>query len=171
MTCQICKQNPATIQVYELHEEPGEAPGPMGTRMEKQSLCDECAKRLDLPYVPVKTMALDLWSLLQAAKPRREADTEACPDCGMTLADFRSRGRLGCPNDYELFAPHVAPLLERIHNAVEHRGRRPGGAEPGPDPEAEVQALRVELEDAIQAEQYERAAELRDRLASLERGD
>jgi protein arginine kinase activator len=170
MTCQICKQNPASIQVYELHEEPDAPPGPAGTRIEKQSVCESCAKTLDLPYLPVKAISIDLWSLLQAAKPRQEADTEACPECGMTLAEFRSRGRLGCANDYELFQAHVSPLLERIHNADEHHGRRPGVAEPEPDSSSQVEALRVELEDAIQAEQYERAAELRDQLSALERG-
>ncbi|MBI1383073.1 MAG: hypothetical protein GC161_18550 [Planctomycetaceae bacterium] len=169
MKCDLCEQQPAVIHVTELREDPEAPPGPAGTIVEEQHLCQSCAKGIDLPYVAVESPMVDIWKLLQSGAAKSDPGAVACPDCGWTLADVRSKGRLGCPRDYEVFSGHIEDLLERIHGATEHRGRRPGQAEPEPDPHAELNGLREQLADAILAEEYERAAELRDRLHALER--
>jgi protein arginine kinase activator len=90
-----------------------------------------------------------------------------CPGCGWTWERFRSGGRLGCARCYETFREELRPLLRRIHGAVRHAGRAPRS--PGADQgAARLRRLHEELERAVGAEDYERAAELRDRLAELE---
>lgn len=94
---------------------------------------------------------------------------KACPGCGLTFAKFRQCGTLGCPECYEAFEEQLTPLIERAQNgATQHRGKTPRRAGPSVDRQVLVQQLVKELDQAVAAEQYERAAKLRDRLRSLD---
>jgi protein arginine kinase activator len=86
----------------------------------------------------------------------------------MSLAEFRSKGRLGCPKDYEVFRAHLDPLLLRVHNASAHRGRLPGMDEGTRQRLQQLSDLRAKLEAAIREEAYESAARLRDEIQELE---
>ncbi len=95
------------------------------------------------------------------------ADTEdaQCPECGLTYERFQKIGRLGCPACYAAFGAPLRRLLRRIHGAESHLGRGPRPEEgPGADPD-QLDQLRRELRQAIEEEAYERAAQLRDRIA------
>ena len=88
-----------------------------------------------------------------------------CPGCGATLADFRESGRLGCGECYITFTSPLRDLLRRLHGSMQHVGERyavPGA--PAPDPASDASELRNRLRAAIEAEDFEQAAELRDRL-------
>lgn len=93
----------------------------------------------------------------------------ACTACGTTLDDLRRDNRLGCARCYVTFRPVLLPLLARYHRHVTHVGRVPGGARPGTRL-AELTRLRLALTKAVAAEEFERAAQLRDRLRELEDG-
>ncbi|MHC4263667.1 MAG: UvrB/UvrC motif-containing protein [Planctomycetota bacterium] len=157
--CEACNEREARIHVTDVA-------GPAGPDEDyditEQHLCHQCAARVDLPNVPSKPQLHQIWQLLgQVQKPQASGQAPHCPNCGMTLAEFRSKGRLGCAHDYEVFADHLMPLLERIHNATEHVGRTPFQPDPGPSGGID---LERELREAIAAEDYERAAALRDAL-------
>ncbi len=93
---------------------------------------------------------------------------KACSGCGMTFARFRQTGALGCPECYDAFDAHLTPLIERAQNgATHHRGKMPLRAGASVDRQLLVQQLVKELDQAVAAEQYERAAQLRDRLRNL----
>lgn len=173
MLCQACNANPATVHVTEIvHPDPAKGPGKNGggeSTIQEQHLCEACAQAAKLPHMPVlKKSVAEIWKLLQASAQRgRRESAVACPDCGMTLLEFRQRGRLGCPRDYEVFAPHLRELFERIHGATRHVGRVPGlDAEALQRMQRKTQ-IHKELEAAIRDEAYERAAELRDELKGL----
>lgn len=102
----------------------------------------------------------------------------ACPTCRTTFAEFKQHGLLGCAACYQFFEKQLAPLLERAHDGLsQHRGKSlASGAGPKPTDSAlaEVEArsdllkrLKSELERAVQAEQYERAAQVRDEIRRL----
>lgn len=172
MICQICQKQAATVHVTEIShgtdEGTGEAAAPV---VEQRHLCERCAQRLKLPHAPVisKKGVAEVWKLLQlSAKRAREEGGLSCPDCGMTLSEFRSKGRFGCPRDYEVFAQHLDPLLLRIHNATQHRGRLPGMDEDTRERMQHLTQLRAQLEKAIKDEAYESAARLRDEIQGLE---
>ena len=96
------------------------------------------------------------------------AGTEtACPGCGTTLDDLRRDNRLGCAQCYTAFRGHLLPLLARFHRHVSHVGKVPGGGPPTTQM-AEITRLRLSLAKAVAAEEFERAAGLRDRLRELE---
>ncbi|MGQ0628977.1 MAG: UvrB/UvrC motif-containing protein [Phycisphaerales bacterium] len=112
-----------------------------------------------------------------------------CPRCGLSYGQFRHQGLLGCGGCYEAFAEQLGPLLDRAHEgATHHTGKIPrrivatatspaaGGspsAAPGSitidpaDLARREAALRKQLEQAVAAEQFERAACLRDELRKL----
>lgn len=96
---------------------------------------------------------------------------KACPTCGISFGQFRQAGTLGCPDCYESFAEQLTPLIERAQNgATHHRGKTPRRAGASVDRQLLIQQLVKELDQAVAAEQYERAAQLRDRLRSLSPG-
>lgn len=222
MKCQVCQHHPVSFHVTEVTEVDPNLPDPH-QQIEQRHLCQDCARQLNLPHLPaVKPQQLDIWKLLQqSARAQEQATQLKCPDCGMTLSEFRNKGRLGCPRDYEIFREHLDPLIERIHNAKHHHGRGPGGevrdgstaeaaapqselgealeglqgellgsdlaggealdgeltgelaeaweqqAEEPENPLSQLETLERALSEAIHAEEYERAAELRDAIQTL----
>ena len=170
MICQNCQKNQATVHVTEIFEGVVPAAEPDKGKYHEQHLCEICAQTMDLPHTPAvkKTMA-DIWKLLQiSAQQTRKKSTLACPDCGMSLEEFRKKGRLGCPKDYEVFKSHIVELLERVHGARTHSGRLPGTTEEEIQQGRRLSDLRRELETAIRAEAYEQAANLRDAIKAIE---
>lgn len=93
-----------------------------------------------------------------------------CPGCGGTLQDFRESGRLGCGQCYATFGEPLRELLRRLHGSAHHTGRgyhAPGTEATVPSPQ-QITELRHRLRQAIEDEQFEKAAELRDRLKEWE---
>ncbi len=110
--------------------------------------------------------------------PGAKGRTAVCPACRTTFAEFKQHGLLGCAQCYVCFEKELGPLLERAHDGLsQHRGKvlaRGGRPAPAPGALAEVEArsdrlrrLKSELERAVQAEQYERAAQVRDEIRRL----
>jgi len=172
MICQNCQKNAATVLVTEIAPDLASGNGEgKPAEVHEQHLCEVCAQALDLPYAPIsKKSPVDIWKLLQlSANQGRKKPGPACPACGMTLEEFRKKGRLGCPRDYEVFRAHLAEVLERVHGAVQHSGRIPGSSS-GSTGSGRIDLLRQELGNAIRAEAYENAARLRDEIRALEDG-
>ncbi len=145
-----------------------------------QHLCPACAEQMGVvqPKAPKFSaeMLEDLLGGFEKMKATRARTpvADACPGCGLTPAEFRAKGRLGCPRCYEVFRDDLLPLLQRIHEAQAHRGRLPanlGNAAPAPNDDRALTELRRRLEEAVRNERYEEAARLRDDLRSAERGE
>lgn len=164
--CSSCKQAQATVHVTELVHGPDPAQAP---QIRMQDLCEGCAQGQKLPHNPAPKTPQEILKLLHATtqRIRREPQIQ-CPDCGMTLLEFRQKGRMGCPKDYEVFGAHARELLERIHGATQHAGRLPGQDSVAAERARRMSELQKELESAIRQEAYERAARLRDELKSLQ---
>lgn len=121
-------------------------------------------------YVPQPQPLNQLLSSISPANQivRKSGASPTCRSCGMTLAQFRQHGNLGCETCYETFEGVLESLIERAHaGGTHHIGRTPTGA----GRSTELRELRMklvrELDEAVAAEQYERAARLRDRLHGL----
>jgi protein arginine kinase activator len=107
--------------------------------------------------------------LLEDDRPDITPPDAACDECGMTFADFRRTGRLGCGACYDRFAVELAPLLRRIHGSETHLGRTPAEFEARFARREELRRLKADLRRAVFREEYERAAELRDAIRSIRR--
>ena len=93
---------------------------------------------------------------------------ETCPACAWTVARFRRPNRLGCPHCYSAFRAILLPILVRYHRHVSHLGKRPVRGAAEPSRLSEITRTRVALEKAIAREDFEAAADLRDRIRELE---
>lgn len=171
MQCSICHKLQATIHVLDLED---------GSVSEEKHLCPSCAEGSGLvnpKAAPLKIsheMLEDLLGTMQspgsteATPGSTEAEAEeSCLACGLTISQFRSRGRLGCPRCYDTFRRSLLPLLERVHDATSHKGRCPGMSARLADGDDKLAELRHSLRDAINAENYELAAHFRDQIQSI----
>ncbi|NLW51268.1 MAG: DNA helicase UvrBC [Candidatus Brocadiaceae bacterium] len=132
----------------------------------QQHLCDEChagtedgARKMDAAFR--RLIAAVVPELQEQIVPR-------CPLCGIDYLEFRQHMQLGCPNDYEAFAEPLGLLLERVHGASQHGGKTPPREGPEAAVHSRVRSLRRQQQRAIAQENYELAAELRDRIGKLE---
>ena len=159
MLCENCKERPATFHVTEITSE--------GKR--EVHLCEQCAHDKKIALAPTLSLNEILSSLMEAhtEKDIPELTDAACPNCGITYAEFKQSGRLGCPRDYASFKSGLLPFLERVQGATQHRGKSPHRATSDSLQTAELLRLRRELNAAIASEHYEEAATLRDRIRAL----
>lgn len=95
---------------------------------------------------------------------------EICSRCGMSYEEFQKTGKLGCSNCYHLFGDRMKPILRRLHGNAGHTGKVPGKVAESLQASREMEDLKEQLGKAIQREEYEKAAELRDRIRALESG-
>ena len=170
MNCQICQKPSAIVHVTEVSTQLDASGKVQCHPAGEKHFCAECAKTLDLPFTPKAFKSpIDIGKLLyQSAKQAHKQASLRCPDCGMTLAEFRNKGRLGSAKDYEIFWEHLVPLLHRVHNSAEHKGRLPGQDEHAAKRKRHLTELRSQLEAAIREEAYEDAAQLRDEIEALQ---
>ena len=126
------------------------------------SLCAKCAAEKGIE-TGVGVAETPLGGFLAALEAR-------CTGCGATLREFRETGRVGCADCYRSFDAPLRELLRRLHGSTHHTGNRYMGVEARPilAPPASLRELREQLRLAIEAEQFELAAELRDRLRENE---
>lgn len=161
-TCDNCGGDEAVVHLTQI----------VNNEMTTFHLCETCAAEKGLEPTPesVNFPLTDFLAQMGEEEPGgQERPSEACSFCGLTFDDFRETGRLGCPQCYSTFEPHLRGLLRRIHGGTKHVGK----VYLPPDPSASemekrVEALRRKLERAVAAEDFERAAELRDEIRTLE---
>ena len=159
MKCESCGDKDATVHFTEIR----------GSEKKETHLCEECARSKTGPFQKAVSLSDILNSLLShlGGKEIAEMEDVKCDSCGMTHAEFRSSGRLGCPKDYEVFDKSLGGLLEKIHHGTKHIGKVPSGAGKDLVRDHLVLKLRQELERAAQREEYEKAAEYRDQIRQL----
>ncbi len=91
-----------------------------------------------------------------------------CPRCGMLFSAFKETGRLGCAECYSAFQFQLRPLLRRIHGDTRHRGKVPARDGEGASRFRQIHRLHDELQRAIEREEFEHAAGIRDEIQRLE---
>ncbi|MGI6038047.1 MAG: UvrB/UvrC motif-containing protein [Limnochordia bacterium] len=157
MLCQECQKRPAVVHFTKI----------VNDQKSEIHLCQECAReRGDLAMMMEPSLSIqNLFAHFFEGEPRTVVFTR-CTNCGLTQRDFRRLGQLGCPECYEHFADQLKPLLRRIHGSSKHRGKIPGGAEA--NRKRKIEQLRDQLEAAVQREEYELAAKLRDTIKELQ---
>jgi len=164
MRCDNCGNADAVIQLTKVKD----------NEMRVLHLCDECAveEGVDPVAKPSGASAVNLADFLaQIGKSMGEESlaTGSCPSCGLTSAQLKQTGRLGCATCYTHFEEHLRSLLRRLHGGTQHAGK----VVMPPDPEevdrkARVDSLRRSLQRAVDAEDFEHAASIRDQIRRLE---
>jgi protein arginine kinase activator len=157
--CEKCSVNPATVHITEILSE---------GKFEEHHVCEPCYPKYlqDSQGKPAGSKALtsDTGGDLDEAL----FGQQVCPDCGIKFVDFRNSHRLGCARDYQVFQTELMPLLENIHGETRHCGKTPRNYPKNKQAEAELVQLRQRLKRAVEREDYEEAAWLRDQIRIVE---
>jgi len=161
MKCEKCGKREAVVHKTDIEN---------GSPVETH-LCQECYREIVPPMQKTPTLQEILGALLEhvGGEDQKDLAKLACATCGTTYLNFRSSGRLGCPNDYVAFGKALAGILEKLHYGLQHVGKAPRRAKPDLKRDNELVRLRKDLERAIHREDYESAATCRDRIAELNR--
>ncbi len=179
MQCDICGKKKATVHLTEIVDE----------QMSEMHLCEECARNKSSQMEQQFGLG-DLLAGLSENTGKASAKTEEknaliCAGCGLNYEDFRKFGRLGCGQCYTSFKEHLEGLLRKIHGSNRHLGKVPVPLLPpgtllkpavinletieADVPIENIEDLRKQLHNAVLAEDFEKAALLRDRIKSLEK--
>ncbi len=158
--CQKCNAAKATVHILETYP----------TKRERH-LCDDCATKEGVIFKQGPETANEV--LKQFIKHKvgmtSKADDLACSGCGTTFREFQSRGLLGCRECYDAFSPVLTPLIQKAHaGGTHHVGKVPAGVDQDVRRQTGLLRLKRELAEAIEAENYELAASVRDKIRQLE---
>jgi len=159
MQCCVCKEKPATVHLTQI----------VGEKMQKLDLCEDCAKAKGIND-PTSFAMADLMLGLGASQELEQATSGVetkCTRCGFSQADFKKSGRLGCPDCYKTFAEGLAGLLKTMHKGTRHIGKTPEAMRQSRETVDRVKSLQKKLAKAIEGEDYEAAAALRDEIKTV----
>ncbi|MGD0615696.1 MAG: UvrB/UvrC motif-containing protein [Verrucomicrobiota bacterium] len=159
MLCCICKEREATVHLTQI----------AGDKMQKVDLCEECAKTKGVND-PTGFSLADLLLGLGASQELEQSAAGVelkCPRCGFTQADFKKAGRLGCPECYKTFADGLETLLKSMHKGTRHVGKVPESLRQTRELSDRLMALQKKLNKAVEDENFEQAALLRDEIKNM----
>lgn len=162
MLCDNCKNNEAEVHLTQI----------VDNEMTTVHLCPSCAADKGLDTSVGKNLPLTdfLAEMGKAAVAEEEAAfTGPCSYCHTTVEDFKRTGRLGCPHCYSVYEAQLRAILRRIHGSTQHLGKvyvPPAGE--GAESTARLSGLRRKLQRAVEAEDFETAASIRDQIHELE---
>lgn len=97
--------------------------------------------------------------------------TNSCPLCGQTLGQFKSQRKMGCEKCYSNFSEFLEPIMDKIQLGRRHIGKMPRGVNPAARQMRELDRIKAQLADAVKAEEYEKAATLRDKIRKMENAE
>ncbi len=136
-------------------------------------LCIDCAKKRGFEN-GLSSSPFSLGNFLASIIQKSEAESAKplpkikCAGCGLSYGEFRQHGRLGCSRCYQTFFDNLKDLLRRIHGSNDHVGKVPRSSRDKFLARRELKRLHQEMRRAVEKEQFEQAAVLRDRIRKLE---
>ena len=156
MLCQSCGKRPANTHIKTI----------INGELTEHSLCSECAQN-----------TFDQFFSSFFGKNSLMEDTLRCPVCGASLSDISDTGKVGCADCYKTFLNQLMPSIQRMHGNTHHIGKIPMGTalqvveqteekEP-PKEKSEIEQYQEQLKTAIDEQNFELAAELRDKIKAL----
>ena len=172
MLCQSCGQRAATTHIKCM----------VNGQLTETHLCAQCAKQQGYGHILGDWGGCGslLGGLLGGEAPAVEV--KRCPGCGASFSEISQTGQIGCGECYHTFRAQLLPVIQRIHGAAQHKGKIPGGsalrvtdpnhqmvAAPRQENQAETELKEKErlMQEAIQRQDFENAALLRDQIKEI----
>ena len=159
MKCQLCEQE-ASVTYTKI----------VGDKSQKIHLCAACADEKGITNLDNFNLSDILMSDMEKADSSEGGATaeHECSECGFTLEDLRKVGRLGCSACYQLFGSEVKSMIGGMHKGETHKGKVPEGMLLVIEAKSKIEDLQSQLDKAIEAEEYEKAGELKNQLATFQ---
>ncbi|ADL08839.1 UvrB/UvrC motif-containing protein [Thermosediminibacter oceani] len=166
MKCDECKKRPATVHITKI----------VNGEKTFMHLCEQCAREKNIFSVSFdfEGEPLSIQKFLSSffepmmSEFREKSHPLSCDRCGLTFPRFTQIGRFGCSSCYGAFKGQLDPMLRRLHGKTYHVGKVPRRTGGRTRIKNEIERLKRELQEAVNAEEYERAAQLRDKIRELE---
>ena len=164
MKCQICKKNESNIVFTQI----------INNEKVVLQICSECAQKkgisieIESPTPPKIASFIGGFTAVSTENVDADIPDLTCPNCGLTFAEFKHEGLFGCDQCHTAFGEHVSSLLKQIHGTDVYEGNVPEKLSVEGKAMRQLKKLRDDLRHSIDAEDYEKAAELRDRISELE---
>ena len=164
MLCEKCHQKQATVHMQQIVN---------GIKTEMH-LCQDCSTQMDSPVSIEALFNGLLGSFLSMSSDKQSSHKprvyyEPCGTCGMTYDDFKnSGGKFGCADCYQVFSRELEGILKNVQASTRHEGKFPKTFGVDMFQKREANRLRELMNKAIEDENFEEAARLRDEVRSLE---
>jgi len=182
MLCQECGKKEAVVRISLIDSQ---------GRRKELILCENCCRKygIEPPSFAVLEAISKLAHSLGGNMFQKESEQsydqakldDRCPSCGTSLREIQtSPMRIGCGDCWRFFKRKLIPIVASCQKgATKHVGKRPGQVKSKAESTVsleikpmdlmeEKRKLEAELEKAVQAEEFEKAAELRDKIKDIE---
>ena len=163
--CQECGKRPATVHLTQI----------INGQKKELHLCEQCARargEVGIMGEPFSIPAL-LSSIITDGGHTFPGASQApglkCDRCGLSYSEFARTGMLGCRHCYQAFENQLESVLRRLHGTTVHRGKVPNRSSEDVRVKREISRLQDELTQVVMREEYEKAAQIRDRIKELEK--
>ncbi len=161
MLCENCKKNMATTHIRTVIN---------GVVIEK-NLCGYCAAKGGYSKFVNNSFASMLASMFGDELATGNIRESRCSCCNTRFSDIAETGKMGCSECYKAFRDKLIPYLKRVHGTTEHIGKRVSNSSSALTVQDKKESLRREMLEAVQAEEFEKAAKLRDEIRKIEEGE
>ena len=171
MICKRCGKNKAEIYYKQT----------VNGHTEEYALCSKCAEEMQKEgSINIKMPSLfddfdfgfdslnELFGINYDKKRPQIAEKKRCTLCSSTFDDLVKSGKVGCAECYKVFSDELKRSVEGIHGKAKYMGRRPKKYKEKETKEEKINTLKAELKNAIDAQEFEKAATLRDEIRALE---
>ncbi|MCD6308751.1 MAG: UvrB/UvrC motif-containing protein [Candidatus Latescibacteria bacterium] len=167
MKCQICHKNDAKIVFTQI----------VNNEKVVLHICPECARKkglsIEIDISPPVSASVEklLKGFDKTVEEREEEEIPdlVCDNCGLTFREFKKSGLFGCDRCHEAFGDYMKDILTEIHGIDIHEAEPPPAGHEVVEIRHELKDLRAKLKHSVEMENYELAAELRDRISELQK--
>lgn len=162
MLCEKCKVKEATTHIRRV----------INGVSSEHHFCAACAAQAGVDLKSPFSMGLNsllgsVFGEVNRAQTPAMSDEVRCTGCGATYRDIARSGQVGCAQCYETFADQLMPTLQRIHGRTRHAGKLPSSAGERAKNLRQIDELQHKLSEAVEKQEYEEAARLRDEIRQL----
>ena len=167
MVCQNCGKNEATTHIRRV----------VNGDTTQMHLCAECAQSLGYGDM-FSGFGLNLDDFFggflgDATQKLVSQGEQRCTKCGNSFNDIVRSGKVGCSECYNIFYDKLLPSIQRIHGRIKHNGKQAPSIEATANQVEQikidpVEELKKELAAAIENQEFEQAAVIRDKIKELE---
>ncbi|MDP4146241.1 MAG: UvrB/UvrC motif-containing protein [Bacillota bacterium] len=171
MICDICKKNEATVHITKI----------INGNMCELNICETCAREAEgfnmaggmglVSPFSFQNILSGIVDYINQGTNATKAPELTCKNCGMTYSQFKEKGFFGCSECYDNFSSTVTPIISRVQGNAEHVGKIPKRSGKVIAGKKRILKLKEELQKAIAQEEYEKAAEIRDKIRELQNGE
>lgn len=161
MICQNCDKNEATLHMKRI----------INGRAAEVHLCSDCARSLGYGEA-FSGFGLGFGHLLGELLSSGEtgsANSMRCPACGKSFEEIAEDGKMGCAECYAVFYDKLLPTLNKIHGKTSYMGSKPRVSDDNHSSISKLDELKAALSDAVERQDFELAASLRDRINDIVR--